>query len=425
MNKILIKGASILDSSMKEPVSKDILIADGIIQEIQSSIEDPQAEKINLPGRVICPGFIDLQAHLCEALQEIETAICWGTREALRGGYTTVCAMPDINPPLDNEGMINLIQILSKAKGCVNVIPAACTTKGMKGESLSEIGNLVRSGAGILYDAGKTISNTSLLRRVMEYTKMFSVPLFVHCEDDSLSCGGLMNESVTSAVLGLPGIPAVAEEIVVARDILMAEYLQCPVHLALITTKGSVELIRQAKKKGVRVTCGTTAHHLDLLDEDIRDFDTNYKINPPLRGAGDRCALIEGLRDGTVDSIISDHTPCYGNIKNVEFAEAPFGIIGLETCFRVCYENLVIREKLPLSLLIDKFSASPARILGLGKKGHLKKGFVADLTILDLTKKETLTEETMISRSKNTPYLGKTFSSAIDGCFVEGILKRA
>ncbi len=422
MNKILIKGGMVIDSLKSTMETKDILIKDGIIEEVSPKIDVSDALVIDAKNKHISPGFIDLNSHICESWQEVESSIESGTKSALKGGFTTICAMSNTNPPLDNEGMIGIIKFIAEKKGWTNVIPAACATKGLNGESISEIGNLISVGAGLIFDAGKTTTNVQLLRRIMEYTKMFNVPLFLHCEEVSLTEGGLINEGEVSTRLGLPGIPSVSEDIIVARDLLLAEYLNVRIHFPKVSTANSVSLIRNAKKNGIKVTASTTAYHLDLTENDILDFNTNFKVRPPLRSEEDRKALIKGIEDGTIDAIVSDHNPCSMHSKSVEFAKAPFGIVTLENVFQICYERLVKKNGISLPLMIQRLTSSPAQILGL-ESGFIQKGSVADLCVLDLTSGEKIMEETLVSKCKNTPYLGTDFNSKISACFVKGILK--
>ena len=422
MNKILIRNGTILSPSLETPFQSDILIEEGIIREIAPRIEASDAQVFEAQGKTICPGFVDLEAHILRSLQDVEKAIIAGTREAVKGGFTTLCAMSDTNPPLDNEGMIGFIRFLSQKQGSANVIPVACATKGLKGETMAEIGTLVGAGAGLIYDAGKTITDTLLLRQIMEYSKMFEVPLFLHCEDPRLSKDGLINEGEVSTRMGLPGIPCIAEEVIVARDLLLCEYTGRQIHFPHITTRGSLRLIKTAKERGVKVTCSVTPHHLDLTDRDIKSFDTNFKITPPLRSEEDRISLISGLKDGTIDAIATCHTPCSPHSKDLEFAEAPFGITGLETAFMLLYERLVQKEGLPLPLLIRKLTEGPLTILNI-KKSLLTKGSEADLTILNLDGSQKLTSESMISKYKNTPYLGREFKGIVDSCMVKGVFR--
>ena len=419
MNKTLFKNGQVVDGKGGNATTLDVLIQGNKIAKIGKNLEAKGAETIDLFGKILCPGFIDLEAHICQKGRDVETAIERGTKAAVKGGFTTICVMSDSDPVLDSEGMITLIRILGETKGLARVIPSACATQGLKGEFMSEMATLIAAGAGILFDAGRTISNANVLRRVMEYSKMFETPLFLHCEDTELASGGLMHEGFMSTKLGLMGVPSIAEETILARDLLLAEYTGVTIHIANVTTAGSVKLILEAKLKGLPVTCATTAHHLDLVDEDLKDFNTNLKVRPPLRSTEDRKALIQALADGTIDAIVTDHTPCSAHGKEMEFAEAPFGIIGLETAFQVLYERLCVKEKIPLERLVQTLTQGPARILKR-PLGLLEEGREADITLLDLHQKETVSPETLASKEQNTPYLGRTFTGGVFGTMVGG-----
>ena len=422
MTTLLIKNGYIVDPLKKEPFKSDILIHEGKIIEIQPDLSQGEADLYDASGKYICPGFIDLEAHILRSLQDVEKTLETSTQEAVKGGFTTVCAMPDTTPPLDNEGMIGLLSLLSEKKGSSHVIPAACATKGMKGENMAEIGTLIAAGAGLIYDADKTISDTLLLRQLLEYAKMFNVPFFLHPEDERLSKDALMNEGETSTRMGLMGIPSIAEDIIVSRDLLIAEYLNVPIHIPHVTTRTSLRLIREAKQRGVRVTCHTTPHHLDLTDQCINTFNTCLKIKPPLRSEEDRTALVEAIKDGTLDAVATDHIPCSEHSKDVEFADAPFGVIGLETAFQVLYDRLVIKERLSINTVIKLLTSGPASILKINK-GLLQKGIDADLTIINTNTKQTITKESLISKQKNSPFLGREFSSVVDACIIKGCFR--
>jgi dihydroorotase len=422
MNAVLIRGARLIDPTCEEPFKADLLVRDGRIKRVGDSIETGDAEVYDASGKWLCPGFIDMNAHLCESWQEVERALETGTRAAVKGGFTTVCAMADTNPPLDNQGMIGIIRLLSRSRAWSRVIPAGCATQGLEGKSLAEIGMLISAGAGLIFDAGRTIRDPELMRRLMEYSKMFPAPLFLHCEETSLTRGGLVNEGELSTRLGLPGIPSVAEDIVVARDLQLAGYLDARIHIAHVSTRNTVAMIRDARKRGVRVTCGVTPHHVDLTEADITDFDTNFKIRPPLRTEEDRQALVEGLQDGTIDAIATDHVPCSLHDKQNEFERAPFGIVGLETAFSVCFERLVRGHGFTPNLLMRKLTSGPARILGIDR-GTFAEGAGADLVVVNPECSRKLEAKDLVSKSKNSPYLGKTFTTAVEACWVEGVLK--
>ncbi len=419
MNKILFKGGTLIDGKGGTPFVANVLVEGKKIVRIASKLEVKGAEERDISGKILCPGFIDLEAHICPKGRDVETSIERGTKAAVKGGFTTLCVMSDTEPVLDSQSMVTLIRILGETKGLCHLIPSACATQGLQGEFMSEMATLIAAGAGLIFDAGKTIPNANVLRRVMEYSKIFDVPLFLHCEDASLASGGLMHEGFMSIQLGLMGVPSVAEEIILARDLLLAEYTGVSIHIANVTTAGSLPLIREAKRKGLPVTCATTVHHLDLIDEDLKDFNTKLKIRPPLRSREDRKALIQGVADRTIDAIVTDHTPCSTHGKEMEFAEAPFGIIGLETAFALLYERLCMKEKIPLELVIQALTQGPASILKRSI-GLLEEGREADITLLDLHQKETVSSETLVSKELNTPYFGRTFTGGVLGTMVSG-----
>jgi len=420
-NTLLIKDGFVIDGTMKSQKKMDVYIEGNCIKEIAPSIPIDTAESIlTVPGKVVCPGFIDLSAHIFDQLQDIEKSLRYGSKYALKGGYTTVCAMSNTNPPLDNEGMIGLIRLLSKRQGSVKVIPAACATKGLQGESLAEIDTLISAGAGLIYDSGKTISNALLVRRLMEYSKMFREPLFLHCEENSLALDGCVHEGTQATILGLPGIPSVAEEIIVHRDLLLAQYTGATIHISHVSTKGSVKSIAEAKKNGISVSASVSAHHLDLIDSDMKTYDGSYKVKPPLREAEDRDALIQGIHDGTIDCIITDHASEAYSDTDSEFANAPFGNLSLETAFQVSFERLIKKNNFPLWKLINALSTAPAEILGINA-GKILPGYSADVTIIDPDAEvsdEALPNDDDVGY--NSPYRGASFSSRIEMCIVDG-----
>ena len=425
MSKILLKDGTLFLHKAEAMQRGDVLIDNGRIAQVGGNIPANDARVHDLGGKVVSPGFIDLQTHICEHWQDVEPAIQAATLAAVKGGFTTLCAMPDTNPPLDNEGMIRLIISLAESKGFARVLPSASATKGLEGKILSEIGTLVQAGAALIYDSDKTITNAKLLRRLMEYSKMFTVPLFVHCEDPDLAAAGVMHEGFTSMRLGLPGIPSVAETVMVQRDLALASYTDASVHVTHVSTRESVEAIRLAKKRGVRVTCSVTPHHLDLTDRDIKQFDADFKVSPPLRGEEDRQAILEGFKDGTLDCIATDHRGGSSSDHTVHFHEAPFGFTSLETCFQVGYNRLVLEKYLTLPEFLHCLTRRPAEILHREDLGILRIGAVADITIMDIHTQQTITEAFLDSGTYRTPFIGRTFGSKIEMCFVGGVLAYA
>lgn len=404
------------------PEKKDILLMDGRIEKIGTNLKRSRLPIIDLHGKYISPGFIDLQSQICSALQNIQSSIELGSKAGLKGGFTTLCATSHHELPLDNEGIIGLIKALANSKGYTKIIPSACATKNLLGEELAEIGILYESGAGLIYDTGKTIKSSNLVRRLMEYSKMFPIPLLLHCEDTNLSQGGLMHEGLNSTRLGLPGIPSTAEQVIVSRDLLLAEYSQVPIVLTHLTCKESVKLVENAKSKNLDIHATVTPHHLFFTDADIDGYNNQLKVFPPFREEVDREALIQGLQNGVIDCIASDHTQSKGSDRRVEFANAPSGIQSLEYCFQICFERLVKTGILSLSELVQKLSLNPAKILGING-GIIKEGVVADLVVLDLDHPSYLEHENPINEIKQSPYGKQHFSSRIFATFVEGELR--
>lgn len=402
---ILLKNGRVIDPSQKIDAKLDILIEKGKIVELGNNLDNKAKNMIDLTNKIICPGFIDMHVHLREPGHEYKETIKTGTCAAARGGFTSIACMPNTNPVADNQAVIRFIANRAKEEGIVNVFPIGAISKGLKGEELTEMGELLLNGAKALSDDGKCIQNSDLMRRAFEYARMFNLMIISHCEDFNLSKNGMINEGFISTKLGLIGIPKAAEEVIVARDIQLAEFTKGSLHIAHISSSYSVELVRQAKKRGVNVTAEVTPHHL-LLDENLIDgFDTFTKVNPPLRGAEDQIALLEGLKDGTIDCIASDHAPHSRNDKEVEYDQAAFGMVGLETSVSVILTKLVHNKKLTLTEMIDKFTLNPAGILNLDK-GTLQKGKDADVTVLDLEKESVIDTNSFLSKGKNTPFSG-------------------
>ena len=350
------------------------------------------------------PGLIDMHVHLREPGRSDKETIETGTRCAARGGFTSVVCMPNTSPAADNAGSIAFIRQRAEAVACVNVFPAGAITKELKGEELAPIGSLKRAGVVAITDDGHCVQNNDLMRRAVEYAKMFNLPVMDHCQDYNLAAEGVMNEGYWSAVLGLRGWPAAAEDIIVARNILIAEMADWWVHCQHLSSARSVALVRDAKKRGVKITAEACPHHFTLTDESCKTYDTNFKMNPPLRTERDRAALLEGLADGTIDCIGSDHAPHCNYEKEVEFDLAPFGIIGLETELALSL-TLVHRKVLTLRQLIEKFTVNPARLLRLDK-GTLSPGADADVTVIDLGREWTYDVTQSASKSRNSPFHG-------------------
>ncbi|MCD6413668.1 MAG: dihydroorotase [Elusimicrobia bacterium] len=407
--KILLKGGRVVDPSRNFSKVADVLIENGKIKKIAADINE-KARTFKVGGLVVCPGLIDIHVHLREPGREDEETIATGTRAAAKGGFTTVCAMPNTNPAVDSVSGVKYILMTAAESGIVRVLPYGAITKGRRGEELTEIGKMKKAGIVGISDDGTSVMNARVMRRAMEYSKMFDIPVVSHCEDLNLSAGGVMNEGRTSTILGLRGIPPQAEEVMVARDIALAELTGARLHLAHITTKRSVALVREAKKRKIKVTAEATPHHLFFTDKFVEEYNTNAKVNPPLRSEEDRVALMEGLRDGTIDCVASDHAPHLDTEKNKEFDFAPFGVIGLETALPVVITALVKKKKLSLMDVISKMSTRPAEIIGGHDLGKLVIGGVADITVIDLNKKKKITSDFFVSKSANSPFIGKNLS---------------
>lgn len=419
MSKILIKNGRVIDPVNNRDEIADVLIENDKISNIDSDISDADAEIIDAKDKVVCPGLIDMHVHLREPGREDKETIYTGTRAAAAGGFTAVACMPNTDPIADKESVI--YQMLRKAKqaGFATVHPIGAITKNSQGTDLSEIGELVEAGAVAVSDDGMPVMNSDIMRRAMEYVKMFDIPVISHAEDKNLAGDGVMNEGKVSTRLGMRGIPNVAESIMIARDITLAELTGAALHIAHLSTKEGVELIRNAKKKGVRVTAEVTPHHLILTDDMLESYDPNLKMNPPLRTQEDVEALKEGLIDGTIDVIASDHAPHTIEEKDVPFDEAPFGIIGLETMLGLILTEFVEKKVLTLEQLIEKMSINPSRILNLNY-GNLEKGATANITIIDLNKKWTVNPEEFYSKAINTPFVnyelkGKSILTIVEG----------
>jgi len=401
--RLVIKNGRVIDPANSVDVQTDVSIEDGRISSVTPDIDPKGAEVLDAKGLVIAPGFIDMHVHLREPGFEHKETIETGTAAAAAGGFTGVACMPNTNPVNDSAAVTELILRQARDKGHVSVYPIGAITKGQAGKELGEIGELVDAGAVAISDDGHPVSDPRVMRRALEYSTHFDIPLIEHCETPELHPGGVMHEGHWSTILGLRGIPAASEEISVRRNISLAEMTGGKLHIAHLSTRGSLEAIRDAKRRDIRVTCEVTPHHLFLTDEAVKDYDTHTKMAPPLRAAEDRQALIEGLADGTIDAIATDHAPHHADEKMVEFDNAPFGIVGLETAVALCLDRLVGQKVISLAKLIELLSTHPARLLGLSK-GTLSVGADADITVLDPEKSFTVEPEKFRSKSRNTPF---------------------
>ncbi len=408
----LIRHGRVIDPANGVDAVQDVLIADGKIERVGTSVTAPPgAEVLDATGKVVCPGFIDIHVHLREPGHEYKETVATGTRAAAAGGFTAVACMANTHPVNDNGAVTDYILAKAKVEGVVRVHPIGAVTKNLNGEELAELAELAEAGCVAFSDDGRCVMNADLYRRAMEYTLPFGVPVVSHAEDTYLSRGFTMNEGVVSTEIGLPGAPAAAEDVMVARDILLAELTGAHIHIAHLSTAGAVRLVRDGKARGVRVTAEVTPHHLVLTEEAVRGYDPNTKMAPPLRTKRDVEALVEALADGTIDCVATDHAPHALAEKEGEFDHAAFGVVGLETAVAVLLDRLVKPGLLPLPTLVSRLSRDPARLLNL-PGGSLAPGAPADVTILDLERKTTVDPARFRSKSRNTPFAGWMLTGA-------------
>jgi dihydroorotase len=402
----LIKGGRVLDPANGVDAVQDLLIQDGKIARLGMGLKAPEGmPTIDASGKVVCPGFIDIHVHLREPGYEYKETVATGTKAAAVGGFAAIACMANTNPVNDNRSITDYILAKARSEGFVRVYPIGAVSRGLEGKELAELAELAEAGCVAYSDDGHPLMNSALLRRAMEYTLPFGLPIISHAEDAHLVQGGVMNEGVVSTELGLQGRPAVAEEVMVARDLCLAELTQAHVHIAHISTAGAVRLVRDAKARGIRVSAEVTPHHLLLTEEAVRGYDPNTKMNPPLRTKRDQEALLEALADGTIDCIATDHAPHALSEKEGDFDAAAFGIVGLETAVSVLLDRLVRPGHLDLGKLVERLTAGPARALNL-PGGSLTPGVEADVTILDLGRELTIDPSGFHSKSRNTPFGG-------------------
>jgi dihydroorotase len=403
---LLIKNGRVVDPANSMDAVQDVLISGARIERIGPDLPlAADTTVLDATGKIVCPGFIDIHVHLREPGYEYKETVATGTRAAAAGGFTAVCCMANTQPVNDNRSITDYIRAKAAVEGIVRVYPIGAVTRGLGGEELAELAELAEAGCVAFSDDGRCVMNAALYRRAMEYTLPFGAPIISHAEDHELSRGTAMHEGVVSTELGVPGAPAAAEDIMVARDILLAELTGAHVHIAHLSTAGAVRLVRDAKARGIRVTAEVTPHHLLLTEDAVRTFDANAKMSPPLRSKRDTEVLLEALVDGTIDCIATDHAPHAGSEKEGEFDRAAFGIIGLETAVGLLLDRLVRPGALPLGTLISGLSRDPARLLGL-PGGSLAPGAAADLTLIDPDAEWTVDPAKFASRSRNTPFGG-------------------
>lgn len=420
--KLLIKGGRVISPPQKMDEVIDILIQDGFIVEIGHGLTSDGAEEFDAKGLIVSPGLIDMHVHLREPGLEAKEDIYSGTRAAAAGGFTTIACMPNTKPVVDNAILVSGLMQRAQEEGIVNVKAIGALSKGQTGQELAEIGDMIQAGAVAISDDGHFVNNAKLFKNALEYTGMFNKPIISHAEDDSLASEGVMHEGAISAMLGLKGRPSAAEDIAVARDILLAEYTGSAVHIAHISTKGSVELIRQAKRRGVAVTAEVTPHHLTLTDEAVIGFDVSAKVNPPLRPREHIDALLEGLKDGTIDAIASDHAPHAFEEKDREYIHAPSGFSGMETSLGVIITSLHHKENFTMYEIVEKMSSAPAKILQLNA-GEIAVGKKADITIIDSNFEWAVDSKKFYTKGKHTPFegeklKGKAIATIVNGKFV-------
>ena len=417
---ILIQGGRVIDPSRGTDGVADVYLIDGKVAAVGSNVVGEEGTLvIPAAGKVVAPGLIDLHVHLREPGQEDQETVATGAMAAAAGGFTAVCAMPNTDPVVDNQGTVGFIVSQAQRAAKARVYPIGAISLGQRGEKLAEFGELVGAGAVAVSDDGKPVMSSHLMRTALEYARTFGIPVADHCEDLALAEGGAMHEGIVATRLGLKGIPAAAEEIMVARDIILAELTGGHVHLCHMSTRGSVELIRRGKERGIRVTAEATPHHFTLTHDSCEGYNTNAKMNPPLREDADREAIRQALRDGTLDVIASDHAPHHYDAKEREFDDAPNGILGLETALGLAISELVETGLMSLSDLLLRMSTQPARIFNL-PGGSLGVGAPADVVVFDPKARWTVDPARFHSKSRNTPFGGRSLTGRAEVTIVRG-----
>lgn len=416
---ILLKNATVVNADGMQET--DVLIDGETIAEVRKNIDNHMgAEEIDCEGKLVFPGFIDMHCHLREPGQTHKEDICTGSRAAVAGGFTTVCCMPNTVPPLDNPQMLRYVKLRSAECNNAEVLPIGCITRGQKGAELCEFGKMRAAGAIAVSDDGLPVSNGAVMLNALKYAKTFGLTVLSHSEDKSISGAGVVNDGENATACGLRGTPKAAESAAIARDVLLAEEAGARLHVCHVSAAESVDIIRSAKKRGVQVTCETCPHYIAATDDEILSYNTNAKINPPLRGQEDVDAVIEGIADGTIDVIATDHAPHHFDEKNKEFDYAPFGTVGLETAFSVVYTRLVLTEMIRLTDVARIMSASPAEILGLNDRGRIAEGKRADLCIIDPDAEYTVDAQEFRSKGKNSLFDGWRLNGKVTNVFVKG-----
>jgi dihydroorotase len=424
MKPLLIQGGHIIDPGQGIDEIGSLLIVEGKISGLsKGALPQPGCDILDARGLIVCPGFIDLHCHLRQPGFEDKETIATGSQAAARGGFTTICCMPNTNPPLDSPATIDYVKSTAASEGMVRILPIGCISKGRKGEELAPMAELASAGVIAYSDDGKPVLNSNLMRQALDHSRVLGLPIIDHSEDTFLTEGGLMNEGVISTRLGLKGIPAAAEEIMIARDLILAHLTGARLHIAHVSTEGSVELIRRAKEKGIRVTAEVTPHHLTLTEEMVIGYNTNAKVNPPLRTKRDTQALIQGLKENVIDAIATDHAPHTEADKLVDFALAAFGISGFETALGSLL-SLVHDGQLSLKTLISKLTGEPSKIIGdkYGRLGSLEVGVSADVTIFDPDMEWTVDTRAFASKGRNTPLAGSRLKGKVVATIARGKL---
>lgn len=417
--KILIKNGRLINPATGIDEVMDVLVNDSIVEKLEKNINDDADKVIDADKCWVTPGFIDVHVHLRDPGYEYKETIATGTRSAAKGGFTTICCMPNTSPVTDSEIMVEYIKMKAARDGVVNVLPIGAITKGQSGEELANIGQMANAGACAISEDGKSVLSSGLLKTAMKYAKMFNIPVLSHCEDRSLVGGGSMNAGAASQLLGLKGISNDSEEVIVARDIILARSTNSKLHICHVSTKGSIQLLREAHARGENVTAEICPHHFTLTDEAVMDYDGNTKMNPPLRSAEDVLALKEALKDGTVGIIATDHAPHSLDEKNCEYEKAAFGIVGLETALPLGIKVLIGEGWLTPSQLIEKMTINPAKMLGIDK-GSIEVGKVADITIIDPEAEYKVDVSKFASKSKNSPFDGYEVKGKVEYTIVGG-----
>jgi dihydroorotase len=419
MSRLVIKNGRVVDPSSGLDAQRDVLIEDGLVAAVEPRLEVGDAEILDAAGCVVAPGFLDIHVHLREPGIEHAETIETGARAAAAGGFTSICCMPNTIPVNDSPTVTNFIVERARRYAPVNVFPIGAITKDSAGEQLAEIGAMKAAGIVAISDDGQPVMNSQVMRRAMQYAASFGLTVIDHCEDLNLSRGGDIHEGARSVRLGLRGIPASSEDVMVARDIILADVTGARFHVAHISTRNSIAMVRHARQLGIAVTCEVTPHHFSLTDEDIRDYDSNYKMKPPLRGHLDADAAIEGLVDGVIDAIATDHAPHTGNMKMQEFERCPFGITGLETAIGLALEKLVHPGRISLLRMVELFTTGPAKVIGLDR-GTLAPGKPGDVTVFSLDREWTFDVNQTESKSKNSPFDGHSFRGGPVATIVAG-----